>query len=199
MSAPRHANNTPPPSRPARVGRKAPAPARASGVPGEAEMHDDSPCFWPHNLRVPSRDRSPREPHVVGARHPELCADGYKDVRSQIEDFRHLDVDAVHHLTLGTLQSVVNRIQPADPAFHGGIDRSSQVSFSRGLYRTMLPLQAQVSEAVSFLLAIESILHDRLKVVMDVMRADGGGVPGAPAPRRARKARSARNAREASN
>jgi len=199
MSAPRHVNDNPPPARPARVGRKASAPARAAGVPGEAEMHDANPCFWPHNLRVPSRDRSPREPHVVGARHPELCADGYKDVRSQIEDFRHLGVGAIHHLTLGTLQSTVNRIQPAGPAFDGDIDRSSQVSNARGLYRTMLPLQAQVSEAASFLLAIESILHDRLKIVMDVMGADGGGVPGAPAPRRARKARSARNARDASN
>ena len=198
MSARRHVNN-PPPVRPARVGGKAPAPARAAGVPGEAEMHDDNPCFWPHNLRVPSRDHSTREPQVVGGRHPELCVDGYKDVRSQIEDFRHLNIDAVHHLTLGTLQSTINRIQPAGPAFHGEIDRSSQVSFSRGLYRTMLPLQVQVSEAASFLLAIESILHDRLKVVMDVLRADGGGVPGAHAPRRTHKARSARSARDASN
>jgi len=63
----------------------------------------------------------------------------------------------------------------------------------------LLPLQTRVSEAASFLLAIESILHDRLRIVVDVLRADGGGVPVAPAPRRARKARSARNARDASN
>jgi hypothetical protein len=198
MSARRHVNN-PPPARPARVGGKARAPARAAGVPGEAEMHDANPCFWPDNLRVPSRDRSTREPQVAGGRHPEMCADGYKDVRSQIEDFRHLNCDAIHHLTLGTLQSTVSRIQPAGPAFDGEIDRSSQVSYSRGIYRTLLPLQTRVSEAASFLLAIESILHDRLRIVVDVLRADGGGVPVAPAPRRARKARSARNARDASN
>ena len=199
MSASRHVSNNPLPARPARVGRKAPASTRAAGVPGEAEMQDANPWFWPHNIRVSSRDHSVREPQVVGSRHLELAADGYKDVHSQIEDFRHLNVDAIHHLTLGTLQSIVNRIQPAGPAFHGEIDRSSQVSFARGVYRTLLPLQVQVSEATSFLLAIESILHNRLKVVVGVLRADGGGVPGAPVLRQARKARHARNARSASN